>query len=199
MSNDSNETDVQITHLTAAVAALSHTLGQMQRDQEARYAQFETAINANRSILGQPPGRGGRVNFTDQPIGDDPAPPNRHIHGHKPRLEPPKTDGSDPLRWLYTVNEYFEFYDTAPEDRLKCVALMLEGPAADWFRWRNSSGLISDRDDFTKKFKLRFDPPYYVDYFGQLAKLRQTGTVMEYQTEFEKLLQHVRGFCRFWS
>ncbi|VFQ91342.1 unnamed protein product [Cuscuta campestris] len=70
---------------------------------------------------------------------------------------------------------------------------MLEGPAADWFRWRMNGRLITDYEDFVTKFKLRFDALHYVDYFGQLANLRQTGSVMDYQTSFEHVLQHVTG------
>ncbi|VFQ92913.1 unnamed protein product [Cuscuta campestris] len=108
-------------------------------------------------------------------------------------LEAPLCDGSEPLRWLYKVEEYFKFYKTSVEDRLRCIALMLEGPAADWFRWRMNGRLITNYADFVEKFKLRFDPQHYVDYFGQLANLRQTGTVMDYQTAFEHILTHVTG------
>ncbi|KAL3641673.1 hypothetical protein CASFOL_012488 [Castilleja foliolosa] len=85
-----------------------------------------------------------------------------------PRRNPPKSDGSEPLTWLYKTGKYFEFYGTSPDERLRLVASMLEGPAADWFRWRMSNGLIDDWDDFVRKFKQRFDPMYYVDYFDRL-------------------------------
>ncbi|VFQ59330.1 unnamed protein product [Cuscuta campestris] len=84
------------------------------------------------------------------------------------------------------VQEYFAYYETPPEERLRCVTMMLEGQAADWFRWHRNNGLITDWDDFVRKFKLRFDPLHYVDYVGQLAWVRQTGGVMEYQATFEK-------------
>ncbi|KAL3652035.1 hypothetical protein CASFOL_001716 [Castilleja foliolosa] len=84
------------------------------------------------------------------------------------RHDPPKSDGSEPLTWLYKTRKYFEFYGTSPDERLRLVASMLEGPAADWFRWRMSSGLINDWDDFVRKFKQRFAPLFYVDYFDRL-------------------------------
>ncbi|VFR00856.1 unnamed protein product [Cuscuta campestris] len=109
----------------------------------------------------------------------------------KPKLEPPKSDGSEPLRWLYQVKEYFSYYETPPQECLRCVTMMLEGPAADWFRWRYNNGLIDGWEDFVEKFKLCFDPLHYVDYLGQLAWVRQVGGVMEYQAVFEKVLTHV--------
>ncbi|KAL3627572.1 hypothetical protein CASFOL_028935 [Castilleja foliolosa] len=87
---------------------------------------------------------------------------------NRSRRDPPKSDGSEPLTWLYKTRKYFEFYGTSPDERLRLVASMLEGPAADWFRWRMSSGLIDDWDDFVRKFKQRFDPLFYVDYFDRL-------------------------------
>ncbi|KAL3635901.1 hypothetical protein CASFOL_020448 [Castilleja foliolosa] len=91
------------------------------------------------------------------------------------RREPPKCDGSESLTWLYKTHKYFEFYCTSPDERLRLVASMLEGPAADWFRWRMTSGLIDDWDDFVRKFIQRFTSPYYVDYFDRLkmSKLLQ--------------------------
>ncbi|VFR00835.1 unnamed protein product [Cuscuta campestris] len=81
--------------------------------------------------------------------------------------------------------------ETPPEERLRCVTMMLEGPAADWFRWRRNNGLIDGWEDFVEKFKLRFDPLHYVDYLGQLARVRQVGGVMDYQAAFERVLTHV--------
>ncbi|KAL3615105.1 hypothetical protein CASFOL_040766 [Castilleja foliolosa] len=98
--------------------------------------------------------------------------PNWGNYMARPRRDPPKSDGSEPLTWLYKARKYFEFYGTSPDERLRLVASMLEGPAADWFRWRMSSGLIDDWDDFERKFKQRFDPLYYVDYFDRLKMLK---------------------------
>ncbi|VFQ64332.1 unnamed protein product [Cuscuta campestris] len=81
---------------------------------------------------------------------------------HAPKLDMPKSDGSEPVRWLHLVKEYFAYYETPSKDRLQYVTSMLEGAAADWFRWRMNYGLINDWDDFVHKFKIRFDPFHYV-------------------------------------
>ncbi|KAL3630735.1 hypothetical protein CASFOL_023719 [Castilleja foliolosa] len=94
--------------------------------------------------------------------------PNLDRFMDRSRREPPKCEGSEPLTWLYKTGKYFEFYGTSPDERFRLVASMLEGPAADWFRWRMSSGLIDDWDNFVRKFKQRFDHMYYVDYFDRL-------------------------------
>ncbi|VFQ64013.1 unnamed protein product [Cuscuta campestris] len=177
--------------LDANTQRLINSIYQLQQDLETRielqFQRLQTMLDAHQTGAGPGFHRPGPHPMVDHGFGGpDRAPP-------KPRLEAPICDGTEPLRSLYKVGEYFAFYNTPPEERLRCVALMLEGPAADWFRWRMNGNLIADYADFEEKFHLRFDPMHYVDYFGQLANLRQTGSVMEYQTAFEHILQHVPG------
>ncbi|VFQ69737.1 unnamed protein product [Cuscuta campestris] len=173
-------------HKDERIDTLQHTMHQMQHDLEAKFARLEALVLANRPpLLPTPNAR--------SPGGAGDSSSTTPSHLPKPKLEAPKTDGSDPLRWLYKVQEYFAFYETPVAERLRCVTLMLEGPAADWFRWRMNGKLITGWLDFMEQFKLRFDPLHYVDYFGQLVKLRQRGSVLDYQTDFEKILQHVTG------
>ncbi|VFQ59861.1 unnamed protein product [Cuscuta campestris] len=165
---------------------LQHTMHQMQQDLESKFARWEALVLANRPpLLPHPIGNVGNHIPGESSLGP---------HGRlpKPKLDAPKTDGSHPLRWLYKVQEYFAFYDTPPTERLRCVTLMPEGTVADWYHWRRKGNMITSWEDFMTKFKLRFNPLHYVDYFGQLVKLRQS-VVMEYQTEFERILQHLSG------
>ncbi|VFQ87480.1 unnamed protein product [Cuscuta campestris] len=141
---------------------LQHTVHQMQHDLESKFARLEALVLVNRPPLLPPPtGQTPIGNNVHPPFGESPS--SSHGSLPKPKLDAPKTDGSDPLRWLYKVQEYFSFYETSHAERLRRVTLMLEGTAADWYRWRRK------------------------------AKLRQTGSVMEYQAEFECILQHVSG------
>ncbi|VFQ87158.1 unnamed protein product [Cuscuta campestris] len=192
-------------HLTAIEArfkelhdSLRETVTQLQRDFETRLtlqsSKLDAQYNRVEALL-----IAGRTSNQHRGHGDKNLGGEFHVdrggssYTPKPKLESPKCDGSEPLRWLYKVKEYFEFYDTPPDERLRCITLMLEGAAADWFRWRMENKLIDGWDDFVDKFKQRFDPNQYIDYFGQLAKLRQQGAVIDYQTAFEKVLQHVSG------
>ncbi|VFQ64783.1 unnamed protein product [Cuscuta campestris] len=156
---------------------------QMQRDMEARFSRLDSVLSELQEAM---------HNTADTSRGkkprDDDGNPKSGGFTPRPKLEAPRCDGSDPLRWLYKVKEYFEYYDTPPDDWLRCVTMMLDGPAADWFRWRKNNNLLDGWADFVTKFKLRFDPLHYVDYFGQLARTQQTGSVMDYSTAFEKIL-----------
>ena len=69
----------------------------------------------------------------------------------------------------------------------------LEGEAAEWFRWMTRNGLITNWDAFVESVKNRFGPSKCEDPHGALSKLLQTGTVTQYQSEFEKLMNRVTG------
>ncbi|VFQ74333.1 unnamed protein product [Cuscuta campestris] len=109
------------------------------------------------------------------------------------KMDPPVTDGSDPHTWLFKATEFFEFNAIPEEGRLKVTGLMLDGAAVEWFRRMKRNDLINTWADFEEQFKFRFDPEMYEDYFGLLAKLQQTTTLMAYQTEFERLMNKVEG------
>ncbi|VFQ66101.1 unnamed protein product [Cuscuta campestris] len=144
--------------LDARVREMGHAMVQMQRDLEFWFEQLDVALATNQTaVVGIQAGGGGRVgrHLEHHDRG-------RGFHAPKLKLEPPKSDGAEPLR-----------------------------PAANWFRWRRNNGLIADWDDFVWKFKLRFDPLHYVDYVGQLARVRQVGGVIEYQAAFEKVHTHI--------
>ncbi|GJU79907.1 ty3-gypsy retrotransposon protein [Tanacetum coccineum] len=104
------------------------------------------------------------------------------------RLDVPKFFGTDPERWVFSITKYFALLDTPVDQRLKVVGFNLEGDAAEWFRWMSCKGLITTWDNFLESVQHRFGPCKYEDPQGALSKLLQTGTVAQYQCEFEKLI-----------
>ncbi|KAL3652512.1 hypothetical protein CASFOL_002193 [Castilleja foliolosa] len=184
----------QALAIDTRVTEIEQSMIKMQRDMKARFARLEALLVNSRPFRVPTPrndrgldGDEGKLNLRR----DDNFQPKDDNFQLKSCLEAPRCDGNEPRRWINQVKEYFDYNDTPLNDRLLSVAMMLEGPAADWYRWRMNNGLIDSWEDFLMKFKLRFDPLHDVDYFGQLARTRQIGTVMEYQTAFEKILIHI--------
>ncbi|GKC46904.1 ty3-gypsy retrotransposon protein [Tanacetum coccineum] len=107
------------------------------------------------------------------------------------RLDVPKFSGSDPESWNFSINEYFTLLATPADQRLRIVGFNLEGDAAEWFRWMTRNRLIDTWDGFLESVKNHFGPCKYEDPQGALSKLLQTGTVAQYQSKFEKLMNRV--------
>ncbi|KAH9745870.1 E3 ubiquitin-protein ligase CCNB1IP1-like [Citrus sinensis] len=91
---------------------------------------------------------------------------------HSMKMEVLKFDGSDPNRWVFRIEEFFDFHATLESLRLWIVSFHMEGRA---------------------NLKHRFGASLYDDPQGNLFKLTQTTTVAEFQTAFEDLMNRVTG------
>jgi len=69
----------------------------------------------------------------------------------------------------------------------------MKGEALSWFKWMYQNHQLFDWSSFTKALELRFGPSTYANHQAELFKLRQTGSVSEYQAQFEKLENRVLG------
>ncbi|GJX28051.1 ty3-gypsy retrotransposon protein, partial [Tanacetum coccineum] len=74
---------------------------------------------------------------------------------------------------------------------LKVVGFNLEGAVAEWFRWMSQNKLIMSWEGFLESVRNRFGLCKYEDPQRSLSKLLQTGTMVQYQSEFEKLMNRV--------
>lgn len=61
------------------------------------------------------------------------------------------------------------------------------------YNWLMESSLVTNWDDFLIALRTRFGPSAYEDPMRAFAKLRQTGNVEEYQTNFEILSYKITG------
>lgn len=107
------------------------------------------------------------------------------------RLELPRFDGTDAIGWLFRIQEYFDFHEIPEEQRLWIVALNLEGKASDWYQCMKTNKLLTTWSDFLNAVRKHFGPSQFEDAIGRLSKLTQQGSVTEYQTEFEGLMNKI--------
>ena len=63
-----------------------------------------------------------------------------------------------------------------------------------WYRWFEKAWPNITWEEFTQALCVRFGPTDYEDFDEALAKLQQTGTVHEYQTQFERLPTRVQDW-----
>ncbi|XP_061347791.1 uncharacterized protein LOC133293270 [Gastrolobium bilobum] len=117
-----------------------------------------------------------------------------HAAAKNLRLKVSRYDGlTDPQGWIYKINQFFDFYDMEEEQRLKISPFYFEGKALQWYQWFNKNSTINSWPKFLKSLQTKFGPSELEDSQGQLTKLFQTGTVLEYQEQFEHLSTQVDG------
>lgn len=116
------------------------------------------------------------------------------------QLEFPLFGGSDPLGWIYRVEQFFPYHQTSANQQMGIAAFHLEGKALQWFPWMERSGAIDGWKDFTQALTNRFGPSGFDDPMGLLTKLRQTSNVQDYQKQFENLANQTEGLTKHsWS
>lgn len=62
-----------------------------------------------------------------------------------------------------------------------------------WFQWLHHNHLLTTWEELTRALELRFGPSSFENHQQALFKLQQTGTVSDYQREFERLCNRVIG------
>ncbi|KAL5803159.1 hypothetical protein ACOSQ4_031464 [Xanthoceras sorbifolium] len=100
------------------------------------------------------------------------------------KLDFPRYDGKgDPTirhgHWNRTgAEKYFSLHEIAESDKVSLVSFYLEGDGQLWFQMLEQEQLYVTWEDFKNGLQTRFGPNQFVDPFGELIQLRQTGTVV---------------------
>jgi hypothetical protein len=103
------------------------------------------------------------------------------------KLNFPKYDGTeDPTSWVCRAEQFFEFQNTAEEDKVGLAAYHLEGEAQLWYQLFKETEEAASWGNLKDSLHVRYGPTQFDDFFGDLTKLRQTGTVREYQGQYER-------------
>ncbi|KAJ8765873.1 hypothetical protein K2173_020389 [Erythroxylum novogranatense] len=76
-----------------------------------------------------------------------------------------------PTSWLCQVEQFLQFHNNPENEHISIAS----------FIWKKML-------KFKEGFHSMYGPNQLFDFFGELSKLQQLGTVQDYQTQFEKLL-----------
>lgn len=73
------------------------------------------------------------------------------------------------------------------------ISFYMKGDALGWFKWMYHSHILTYWVSFTRALELRFGPLTFENHQAGLFKLKQDGSIMDYQMKFEKLGNQVVG------
>lgn len=83
-------------------------------------------------------------------------------------------------------------------EKVKYASYYMEGEANIWWQWISQVFQKKDRSIRWKEFEIglmaRFGPSEYTNFDESLAHIKQTGTLREYQKEFEQLASRVQDW-----
>ena len=66
------------------------------------------------------------------------------------KLEVPHFDGTEPLGWIFKINQYFEYHGTTDHERLIIASFYMEGRALVWFQYMTSNAQFTSWLHFCK-------------------------------------------------
>ncbi|GKV50520.1 hypothetical protein SLEP1_g57222 [Rubroshorea leprosula] len=106
------------------------------------------------------------------------------------KIEFPKFNGEELKDWLYKCNQYFRIDGTPDEHKAHLASINLEGKAMKWhqsFLEIKGEQVLSNWEEYVEGLKARFGEKAYEDPMSDLISLKQTGTVEEFQEQFDTL------------
>ena len=162
---------------------------------------LEDSMNRMRELLAQthessssdPVSNTRSGNFPRNERNDQPA-PNQARH-QRPKLELQRFSGGDPTEWLSKLKQLFAYQEIPEEQCVSFAAFHLTEEANEW--WMTTAKklrihpLYARWEVFEEELWIRFGPTEGENFHMALAKIRQKGSLGDYQREFEKLQNKV--------
>ncbi|XP_038986462.1 uncharacterized protein LOC120111962 [Phoenix dactylifera] len=114
------------------------------------------------------------------------------------KMDFPRFAGDDPTEWLSRAMQYFEYQELADDQRVAVASFHLEGEANQWWQWlkrvQRDEGIVITWEVFERELWCRFGPTEFESFDEALSRVKQTGTLRDYQRDFERLANKVVGW-----
>ncbi|KAH9722902.1 hypothetical protein KPL70_006891 [Citrus sinensis] len=116
------------------------------------------------------------------------------------KIEFPGFAGDDPTEWFNKVAQLFEFQRTPEDQKASLASFHLEGEANQWWQWLNRTYKEENQTVtwtmFAKELWAQFRPTDGKDFDEALSHITQSGSLRDYQREFEKLSNRVQRWTQ---
>ncbi|KAK6918453.1 Retrotransposon gag domain [Dillenia turbinata] len=84
--------------------------------------------------------------------------------------------------------QFFEFHKTPASEKIALAAYHLDGGVHLWYQNLKKTRVWMTWEEFKQAVNDRYGPTLPEDFYGELTKLTQTGSVKDYQLQFNRLL-----------
>ena len=114
------------------------------------------------------------------------------------KLEFPRYSGYDPTEWLNRVEQFFEYQETHELQKVSLASFHLEREANQWWQWLRRVYEEENKEIswaiFVEELWAHFGSTDSEDSDEALAKIKQMGSLRDYQRELERLGNRVQGW-----
>ncbi|KAL0373214.1 UNVERIFIED_CONTAM: Retrovirus-related Pol polyprotein from transposon.6 [Sesamum calycinum] len=186
--------------LEETILSLSERLADLHASMDQRHESLVAAVSdLCHQFHSFPPAPSPSVAFAATSPSTPPPPPpalsplTSSSNLKLPKLTLPPFDGSNPLDWVFQAEQFFTFYQVPQDHRLDLISFYMQGDALSWFKWMFTNRHLSSWDAFIRSLELRFGPSSFNNHEAMLFKLRQHGSVTDFQAEFKRLCNRVVG------
>lgn len=110
------------------------------------------------------------------------------------RIDFPKFEGDDAQGWIYRCEQFFDLDDIAENRKVKVASIHLTGKALVWHQSYMKGfpgGTWPPWEGYKTAILDRFGEGPFDDPLAQLVKLKQENSVVQYQEEFDRLINRV--------
>ena len=179
----------EVNNLTSMVSKQQKMMKEIQGMLAAMHTRFDNLASNHSSENSHKHGEGERYSsrFNSGPFGSHSA-----VIPRVTKLDFPRFNGNeDPTSWIYRAEQFFEFQNIVEEKKISLAAYHLEGEAQLWYQILKEEERVITWPLLKEGLYTRYGPTEFDDFFGDLTKLKQMGSVRKYQSQFERLLSRV--------
>ncbi|KAH9648537.1 hypothetical protein KPL70_025625 [Citrus sinensis] len=137
---------------------------------------------------------------SSQPSRGDSEGSRHQLASRLTKLECPRYSGDDPMEWYNRIMQFFEYQEATNEQKVSLASFHLEGGANQWWQWMRRTYQEEEKtvtwEIFVEELCARFGPTECKDYDEALSRVKQTRSLRDYQREFERLGNRVRGWTQ---
>lgn len=178
----------EVKNLEKAVNNISSKHDELKKDMGEKFAALNSRLDELFKIQGNR--ENDEETFSVNQNGNGSKKPTHSTSSSLgPKLKFPEFFGTeDPTSWLCRAEQFFDYHSTPEEEKVPIASFNLDKDAQLWFQLEKQETPIISWEAFKECIQIRYGATEFLDFFGDLTKLQQTGTVKEYQVQFEKLL-----------
>ncbi|CAO1939527.1 unnamed protein product [Urochloa humidicola] len=114
--------------------------------------------------------------------------------GKLPKVSFPVFDGDNPRFWISRCENYFDMYHVDPVDWIRVSSMHLSSVVARWFQAIERKHPKLSWPLFTKLLHERFGQEQHQSLLRQMFRIKQTGSVADYISEFSTLVDQLDAY-----